>query len=116
VVGDDAGRHGRTLVHAVRSIPTFLLSIPPPMFFSSTCLYSAKIAPSNKLNNTSAVAASVSLEEHTNPSSLDTAQSRFGWLWHHAQAPPFILAHDIPRGILQIVIASINFLLMLTVM
>ena len=52
-------------------------------------------------------------EERTNSSSSDGAQSR---LWHHAQTPPFIIAHDIPRGILQIVIASINFLLMLTVM
>jgi hypothetical protein len=62
------------------------------------------------------VAASTPSEERTNPSSSDAAQPPFGWLWHHAQAPPFILAHDIPRGILQIVIASINFLLMLTVM
>jgi len=86
------------------------------MFCSSTHLYSAQIAHSNKLNNISAVATSMPLEERTNPSSSDAAQSRFGWLWHHAQAPPFILAHDIPRGILQIAIASINFLLMLTVM
>jgi len=76
----------------------------------------AQIVLSNKLNKTSSMAASTPSEERTNPSSLDAAQSRFGWLWHHAQAPPFILAHDIPRGILQIVIASINFLLMLTVM
>jgi hypothetical protein len=76
----------------------------------------AQIALSNKLNNVSAVAKSTSWEERTNPSSSDAAQSRFGWLWHHAQAPPLILAHDIPRGILQIVIASINFLFMLTVM
>jgi len=87
---------------------------PPPMFCSSTRLYSAQIALSNKLNNASAVATSTSLEERTSPSSSNATQSRFGWLWHHA--PPFILAHDIPRGILQIVIASINFLLMLTVM
>ncbi|KAN0103854.1 copper transporter [Russula decolorans] len=76
----------------------------------------AQIALSNKLNHTSAVARSTSSEERTNPSSSDAVQSRFGWMWHHAQAPPFILAHDIPRGILQIAIASINFLLMLTVM
>jgi hypothetical protein len=86
------------------------------MVFSSTRLYSAQIALSNKLNNTAAVATLTSSEERTNPSSSDAAQSRFGWLWHHAQVPPFILAHDIPRGILQVVIASINFLLMLTVM
>jgi solute carrier family 31 (copper transporter), member 1 len=97
--------------------PHFFLSIfPLPMFCSSTRLYSAQIALSNKLNNVSAVAKSTSWEERTNPSSSDAAQSRFGWLWHHAQAPPLILAHDIPRGILQIVIASINFLFMLTVM
>ncbi|KAI0277560.1 Ctr copper transporter family-domain-containing protein [Russula aff. rugulosa BPL654] len=73
----------------------------------------AQIALSNKLNKTSTVAASTPSEERTNPSLSDAAQSR---LWHHAQTPPFIFAHDIPRGILQIVIASINFLLMLTVM
>jgi solute carrier family 31 (copper transporter), member 1 len=84
------------------SFPQFL---PPPMFCSSTRPYSAKIALSNKLNNNSAVG-------RTNPSSA-AAQSRS---WHHAQAPPFIIAHDIPRGIFQIAIASINFLLMLTVM
>jgi hypothetical protein len=83
------------------------------MFCLSTRLYSAQIALSNKLNKISAVAASTPSEERTNPSSSDAAQSR---LWHHAQTPPFIIAHDIPRGILQIVIASINFLLMLTVM
>jgi len=76
----------------------------------------AQIALSNKFNNSSAVATSAPSEERTNPSSSDASQSRFGWRWHHAQAPPFILAHDISRGILQIVIASINFLLMLTVM
>jgi hypothetical protein len=114
VVGGDAGRHGGTLVHAVRSVSHFFLSIsPPPIFCSSTRPYSSQISLSNKLNNTSAVAASTPSEERTNPSSSDTAQSR---LWHHAQAPPFIIAHEIPRGILQIVIASINFLLMLTVM
>ena len=97
--------------------PTFLLSISPPlMFCSTTRLYSAQIALSNKLNNPSAVATSASSEERTNPSSSDAVQSRFGWLLPHAQIPPFILAHDIPRGILQIVIASINFILMLTVM
>lgn len=84
------------------------------MFGSSTRQYSAQIAHSNKLNNTSAVAASKPSEERANSS--DAAQSRFGRLLHHAQVPPFILVHDIPRGILQIIIASINFLLMLTVM
>jgi solute carrier family 31 (copper transporter), member 1 len=102
-------------------ITTFLPSIsPPPMFCSTARLYSAQIALSNKLNNSSAVATLASSKERANSSSSssssDAAQSRSGWLWHHAQAPPFILAHDIPRGILQIVIASINFLLMLTVM
>ena len=31
-------------------------------------------------------------------------------------ALPFIFAYDVPRGIMQIVLASINFLLMLTIM
>lgn len=97
--------------------PTFFtLDIPHSNVCSSTYLCSAQITLSNKLNSTSAVATSTSQEERTNPSSSDTAQSQFGRLWHHAQVPPFILAHDIPRGILQIVIASINFLFMLTVM
>ena len=100
--------------------PVFYSRFPPPsnvlLKHSGTHLYSAQIALSNKLNKTSAVANSTSSEERTNPSSSDVAQPRFGWMWHHAQSPPFILAHDIPRGVLQIVIASINFLLMLAVM
>ena len=59
---------------------------------------------------------SASPEERANPPSSDATQPRVSWLWHHAQTPPFILAHDIPRGILEVITASINFLLMLTVM
>ena len=54
------------------------------------------------------------VEERTNPSSEEAAQPRSDLLWHHA--PPFILAPDIPRGILQLVLASVNSLFMLTIM
>jgi len=40
----------------------------------------------------------------TTPSSGDSAEPWFGWLQH--RAPPFILAHNIPRSILQLTIAS----------
>jgi hypothetical protein len=70
----------------------------------------AQIALSNKLNSTT----SASLEGHTKSSSGDSADPRPGGLRHNL--PPFILAYDIPRGIFEVVIATINFVLMLTVM
>jgi hypothetical protein len=86
-----------------------------PNCFAQALLCSAQIALSNKLNcSTPVVATSASFEERTKPSSGGSVEPRLGWLRHHA--PPLILAYDIPRGILQLVIASINFLLMLTVM
>jgi hypothetical protein len=60
------------------------------------------------------VATSTSLEGRTKPLSGDFAEPLLGWLRH--RAPPFILAYDIPRGILQLVVASLNFLFMLTIM
>jgi len=66
----------------------------------------AQVMLTNKLN-TSAVGTSGSPDERTQPSS---------------QAPqippkvPFVLAYDVPRGIMRIGLASINFLLMLTIM
>jgi len=74
----------------------------------------AQIALSGKRDDTSALATSTSPEERTDSSSPDDAQSRRGWPWH--RVPPFIFYHDIPRGILQVATASINFLLMLAVM
>jgi hypothetical protein len=50
----------------------------------------------------------------TKPSSGDAAASLGST--HYVTTPPFILAHDISRGILQPVIASINALLMVMVM
>jgi len=66
----------------------------------------AQVALTNKLN-TSAVG--ISPDERTRPPSqaprlpLDVAM-------------PFVLAYDVPRGIMRIALASINFLLMLTIM
>ena len=81
----------------------------------SVTLYSAQIALSNKLNGGASVAStSTSLEGRANPSSGDSAEPRLGWLQRHV--PPFILAHEIPRGISQVAITSIQFLFMLTVM
>ncbi|KAH9985778.1 Ctr copper transporter [Russula vinacea] len=75
----------------------------------------AQIALSNKLNGGASVAStSTSLEGRANPSSGDSAEPRLGWLQRHV--PPFILAHEIPRGISQVAITSIQFLFMLTVM
>jgi hypothetical protein len=88
---------------------TFCCSVAQ-LFPSCTWLYSAQIALSNKLNSTT----SASLEGHTKSSSGDSADPRPGGLRHNL--PPFILAYDIPRGIFEVVIATINFVLMLTVM
>ena len=70
-------------------------------------LCSAQVVLADKLN-TSAVATSP--EERIRPSSSSVLQPR------PDVAPPFVVAYDVPRGIMQLVLASINFLLMLTVM
>jgi len=66
----------------------------------------AQVALFNK-HNASVVATSP--EERTGPSS-EAAQPRSD------VALPLILAYDVPRGIMRLVLASINFLFMLTVM
>ena len=68
---------------------------------------SAQVVLADRLN-TSAVATSP--EERIRPSSSDATQPRPG------VAPPFVVTYDVPRGIMEVVLASINFLLMLTVM
>ena len=73
----------------------------------------AQIALSNKFNSTSVIVTSTSLEEGTKILLGDVAQTRLDVPCH---VPPFDLAHDIPRGILQLVIASIHFLLMFMLM
>ncbi|KAF8497756.1 hypothetical protein F5888DRAFT_1906543 [Russula emetica] len=66
---------------------------------------------SNEFNSISAVTTSMSPKGHTKPSSVDATQAsaRLTMSPHS----PFILAHDISRGILQPVIASINALLLM---
>jgi len=76
----------------------------------------AQIALSNKLN---ASVVATSCDECTKPSLKEdetpqAAPPRPNVPWH--QAPPFIVAYDIPRGIMQLVVASINVLFMLTIM
>ncbi|KAH9958117.1 Ctr copper transporter family-domain-containing protein [Russula dissimulans] len=76
----------------------------------------ALIALSNELN---ASVVATSRDECTKPSSKDAtplaaALPRPNLPWH--QTPPFIVAYDIPRGIMQLVVASINVLFMLTIM
>jgi len=75
----------------------------------------AQIAHSNKLNSGSSAVATSPSPEGTKPSSEGSADSRRDSLLQYS-IPPFILAYDIPRGILQVVIASISFVLMLSVM
>jgi len=67
----------------------------------------AQVVLADKLN---ASAVATSLEERIRPSSSSASQPR------PDVAPPFVVAYDVPRGIMQLVLASINFLLMLTVM
>ena len=68
---------------------------------------SAQVVLADKLN-TSAVTTSP--EERIRPSPSSAPQPRPG------MAPPFVIAYDVPRGIMQVVLASISFVLMLTVM
>jgi len=67
----------------------------------------ALVVLADKLNTSAAL---TSPEERIRPSSSSVPQPR------PDMAPPFVVAYDVPRGIMQLVLASINFLLMLTVM
>ncbi len=71
--------------------------------------YSAQIMLSNNIN-TSSVATS---EECDKPSSKSSQPSHDTF---RRRVPPFIPTHDVSRGIMRIVLASINFLFMLAVM
>ena len=101
MVGGDAGSHGGILAYPVGY--SFTLS----HCYLMQWLCSAQVVLADKLN-TSAVATSP--EERIRPSSSSAPQPR------PDVAPPFVVTYDVPRGIMQLVLASINFLLMLTVM
>ena len=88
-----------------RSFSNFCSHIVSPILLAAV-----KPCPDHR---TSVIATSTSPEERTETLLEDAAQTRLGLPWHHA---PFDLAHDIPRGILQLVVASIHSLLMLMTM
>ena len=69
-------------------------------------LCSAQIVLANRLN-TSSVATSNKPSSKSSQPLHDTLRRR---------VPPFIPSHDVPRGIMRVVLASINFLFMLAVM
>ncbi|KAI9442854.1 CTR copper uptake transporter [Lactarius psammicola] len=69
----------------------------------------AQIVLSNNVNASSVVTS----EECDKPSSKSSQPSHDTF---RRRVPPFIPSHDVPRGIMQIVLASINFLFMLAVM
>jgi hypothetical protein len=73
-------------------------------------LCSAQISLANNLNNSS-VASS---PKKRKTSSSQAAQPRCDS--QRRTTPPFVLTYDIPRGIIQAVLASVNILFMLTVM
>lgn len=73
----------------------------------------AQIALSDKFNSNSAVVTPTSLEGRTKISLEDAAQTRFSLLWHQVTPLAFNLAHNIHRGILQLVVGSIRSLFML---
>ncbi|KAN0141578.1 copper transporter [Lactarius tabidus] len=72
-------------------------------------LYSAQIVLANKLNSSS-VATS---EEGDRPSSKSSQPPHDTW---RRRVPPFIPSHDVPRGIMRAMLASIDVLFMLAVM
>ena len=82
-------------------------SLSYPLLMHS--LYSTQIVLANKLN-ASSVATS---EECDRPSSKSSQPSHNNL---RRRVPPFIPSHDDPRGIMPVVLASINFLFMLAVM
>jgi hypothetical protein len=88
-----------------------LTYLSPIILFMCTVL---KLILSNEFNSIFAVTTSMSPKGRTKPSSVDAVQAsaRLTMSPHS----PFILAHDISRGILQPVIASINALLMVMVL
>ena len=102
------------LNHEVRSLLSTLTLFFQKKKWLMRRLNRAQIALSNKFNSESVIATSTSLEERSKTSLEDDIQTRLGLLWHHI--PPFDLAYDILRGVLQLVIASIHFLLMLMTM
>jgi len=65
----------------------------------------AQIVLANKLNT-----SSVATSEESDRSSFKSPQLS------RRRVPPFIPSHDVPRGIMQVALASINFLFMLAVM
>jgi hypothetical protein len=90
---------------------THILYLSLIILFMCTVL---RLILSKEFNYISAVATSMSPKGRTKPSSGDAAQAsaRLTTSPHS----PFILAHDVSRGILQPVIASLNALLMIMVM
>jgi hypothetical protein len=78
------------------------------------CTPALRLILSNEFNSTSAVATSMFPKGRTKPSSGDAAQASAQLTM--SPHSPFIIAHDISLGILQLVIASINALVMVMVM
>ena len=97
------------LKHEVRSLLS-ALSLLSQIFWLMRWLNRARIALSNKFNSNSVIATLMSLEEPFKTLSEGTIRTRLGLLWHHI--PPFDLAYDILRGVLQLVIASFLPMLM----
>jgi hypothetical protein len=99
-------------MHEVRS-PLSSLTCFSNSFLFMHRLNHAQIALSDKFNSNSAIVTSTSLEGRTKISLEDAAQTRFGLLWHQVPPLAFNLAHNIHRGILQLVVGSIRSLFML---
>lgn len=72
----------------------------------STC---AQIALANKLNS-----SSVATSEECDRPSFKSSQPSHDTL--RRRVPPFIPSHDVPRGIMRVMLASINVLFMLSAM
>jgi len=71
---------------------------------------------SNEFNSASAAAMLIPPKGHTKLSSVDTTQASAPSRLTMSPHSPFILAHDISRGPVVFVIASINALFMVMVM
>ena len=74
-------------------------------------LYSAQIVLANKLN-----ISSVATSEECDKLSPSSKNSQPPPATLRRRVPPFVLSYDVPRGIMRVIIASINFLFMLAVM
>jgi copper transporter 1 len=72
-------------------------------------LYSAQIALANKLNS-----SSVATSEECDRPSFKSSQPSHDTL--RRRLPPFIPSYDVPRGIMRVILASINVLFMLSAM